>query len=180
MYRFFPRILSIRTDSFRVFSVYVQIHSAYSENAPKEFWIIGIELFSFQLLKEYYFKKSMYFCNWTEDLKGIINYLALAWQNNFFPRILIIRGMTFIFEYLGEFEFIFENNVGSWSGYQELAFDGKKRMSKISCKCTFKVVHNLHFSNMDLYSDLARAIRPPIPRYIYEPSLRSHQFKIAY
>ncbi len=81
----------------------------------------------------------MYVCNWTEDLKGIINYLALAWQNNFFPRILIIRGMTFEFEYLGDFEFKVENNLGSWSGDQELAFDEKKRMSKISCKCTFKL-----------------------------------------
>ncbi len=82
----------------------------------------------------------MYVCNWTEDLKGIVNYLALARQNNFFPRILIIRGMTFEFEYLGDFEFIFENNLGPLSGDQELAFDGKKRMSKISCKCTFKQV----------------------------------------
>jgi hypothetical protein len=81
----------------------------------------------------------MYVCNWTEDLKGIINYLALARQNNFFPRILIIRGMTFEFKYLGDFEFIFENNLGSLSGDQELAFDEKKRMSKISCKCTFKL-----------------------------------------
>ncbi len=55
----------------------------------------------------------MYVCNWTEDLKGIINYLALARQNNFFLRILIIQGMTIEFEYLGEFEFIFENNLGS-------------------------------------------------------------------
>jgi hypothetical protein len=46
----------------------------------------------------------MYVCNWTEDLNGIINYLALARQNNF---------LTFEFEYLGEFEFIFENNLGS-------------------------------------------------------------------
>jgi hypothetical protein len=29
----------------------------------------------------------------------------------FFQRILILRGMTFKFEYLGEFEFIFENNL---------------------------------------------------------------------
>ncbi len=46
--------------------------------------------------------------------------------------------MTFKFEYLSEFEFIFENNLGAWSGAQELAFDDKKQMSKISCKCTFK------------------------------------------
>jgi hypothetical protein len=55
----------------------------------------------------------MYVCNWTKDLKGIINYLALARQNNLLPHILIIRGMTFEFEYLKEFEFIFENNLGS-------------------------------------------------------------------
>jgi hypothetical protein len=30
---------------------------------------------------------------------------------SFFPGILIIGGMTFEFEYLGEFEFIFENNL---------------------------------------------------------------------
>ncbi len=35
--------------------------------------------------------------------------------------------MTFEFEYLGDFEFIFENNLGSWSGDQELAFDEKKK-----------------------------------------------------
>jgi hypothetical protein len=45
--------------------------------------------------------------------------------------------MTFKFEYLGEFEFVFENYLGAWSGAQELAFDEKKRMLKISCKCTF-------------------------------------------
>ncbi len=51
----------------------------------------------------------MYVCNWTENLQGILDYLALARQKNFFPRILIIHGMNFEFEYLGEFEFIFEN-----------------------------------------------------------------------
>jgi hypothetical protein len=65
-------------------------------------------------------------CKWTEELQGMIDYLALAWQNNFFPHILIICGMTFKFEYLGEYEFIFENNLGAWSGAQELAFYEKK------------------------------------------------------
>jgi hypothetical protein len=75
--------------------------------------MFGIESFSLQLLKGYYFKKSMYVCKWTEELQGMIDYLALARPSNFFPRILIIRGMTFKFEYLGEFEFIFENNLGA-------------------------------------------------------------------
>ncbi len=75
--------------------------------------------------------------------------MALAWQNNFFPHILIIRGMTFRFEYLSEFEFIFENNLGAWSWAQELAFDEKKWRSKISCKCTFKqFLIWLHFANI--------------------------------
>ena len=55
----------------------------------------------------------MYVCKWTEELQGMINYLAQARQNNFFSRILVIRGMTFKFEYLGEFEFIFEKNLGA-------------------------------------------------------------------
>jgi hypothetical protein len=63
---------------------------------------------------------------WTDELQGMIDNLAKEWQNNFFPRILIISGMTFKFEYLGEFEFIFENNLGAWSWAQELAFDEKK------------------------------------------------------
>jgi hypothetical protein len=95
--RFIPHILNIRSDSFCVFRECAQI-----------IWILEIELFSSHLLKGYYFQKSMCMCNWTEDLQGIIDYLALAWQNNFFPNILIIRGMTFEFEYLGEFELIFE------------------------------------------------------------------------
>ncbi len=97
-----------------------------------------MELLSLQLLKGYYFKKSMYVCNWTKDLQGIIGYLAIVWQKNFFPRILILHGMTFEFEYLGEFKFIFKYDLGKESGDQELAFHEKKRMSKISCKCTFK------------------------------------------
>jgi hypothetical protein len=39
--------------------------------------------------------------------------------------------MTFEFEYLGELEFLFENNLGSWSGDQELAFDEKKSVKNL-------------------------------------------------
>ncbi len=58
-------------------------------------------------------------------VQGKIAYLALAWQK-VFPRILIIRGMTFEYECLSEFAFILENNVEEESGDQELAFDNKK------------------------------------------------------
>ncbi len=125
MSRSVPCILSIRTDSFRVFSVYEQIHSvcsqykkqlnfvrrftsfrlvfvfvqilsAYShytkryilhifsihtdsfrvfEECAQIILNFGMELFLLQLLKGHYFKKSMYVCNWTKDLQGIIYYL---------------------------------------------------------------------------------------------------------
>jgi hypothetical protein len=88
--------------------------------------MFGIESFSLQLLKVYYFKKKYVCVQVDEELQGMIDYLAQAWQNNFFLRILIIRGMTLKFGYLGEFEFIFENNLGAWSGAQELAFNEKK------------------------------------------------------
>ncbi len=67
-------------------------------------------------------------CDWTID-----NWPQLE-KKNFFPHILIISGMTF--EY-SEFEFKLESNLDEESGDKELAFDEKKRKSKISCKCTF-------------------------------------------
>jgi hypothetical protein len=39
IYRFIPRILSIRTDSFSVFSVYKQIHSAYSQYTNSKIYL---------------------------------------------------------------------------------------------------------------------------------------------
>ncbi len=54
----------------------------------------------------------MYVCKWTKDLQGIIDYIAPAWQQNFFPLILKIGGMTLEFKYLGVLEFILENNLG--------------------------------------------------------------------
>jgi hypothetical protein len=36
-YRFLPHILSICTDSLRIFTIYMHIHSMYWENAPKYF-----------------------------------------------------------------------------------------------------------------------------------------------
>jgi hypothetical protein len=55
----------------------------------------------------------MYVCNRTKDPQGIIDFgSTVALQKYFFPRSLILRGMSFEFECLGEFEFIFENNIG--------------------------------------------------------------------
>ncbi len=47
--------------------------------------------------------------------------------------------MTFLIEYLGEFEFIFETVLGYVSGDQMGSFEAKKTESKISCLGTFKL-----------------------------------------
>jgi hypothetical protein len=52
--------------------------------------------------------------------------------------------MTFKFEYLGGFEFIFESNLQKESGDQEPAFDGKKTEAKNSCKETIIYVMDQH------------------------------------
>ncbi len=149
-YRFVPCILSIQTDSFRLFSVmnrfipctvfsvfqqpnfvwrftsfrvlsvYIHILSADSQfmNISRNLVIsVYVQIQSvyselLQLLKGYYFKLSMYVCNWTNDLQGIIYYLALAGQKNFFSCILVICRLTLLLKYLGNFKFILENNLG--------------------------------------------------------------------
>ncbi len=45
--------------------------------------------------------------------------------------------MTYLIEYLGEFEFIFETVLGYVSGDQMGSFEAKKTESKISCLGTF-------------------------------------------
>ncbi len=46
--------------------------------------------------------------------------------------------MTYLIEYLGEFEFVFETVLGYVSGDQMEYFEAKKTESKISCLGTFK------------------------------------------
>ncbi len=46
--------------------------------------------------------------------------------------------MTYLIEYLGEFEFIFETVLGDVSGDQMGYFEANKTESKISCLGTFK------------------------------------------
>jgi hypothetical protein len=46
--------------------------------------------------------------------------------------------MTYLIEYLGKFEFIFETVFGYVSGDEQGSFEAKKTESKISCLGTFK------------------------------------------
>jgi hypothetical protein len=48
--------------------------------------------------------------------------------------------VTYLIEYLGVFEFIFETVLGYVSGDQLGSFEAKKRESKISCLGTFKIL----------------------------------------
>ncbi len=49
-----------------------------------------------------------------------------------------MRIVTYLIEYIGEFEFIFETILDYESGDQMGSFDVKKPPSKISCLGTFK------------------------------------------
>ncbi len=51
--------------------------------------------------------------------------------------------MTYLIEYLGEFEFIFETVVDYVSGDQMGSFETKKTESKISCLGTFKLKNSM-------------------------------------
>ncbi len=51
--------------------------------------------------------------------------------------------MTYLIEYLGDFEFIFETVLGYVSGDQMGYFEAKITESKISCLGTFKERDNL-------------------------------------
>ncbi len=53
--------------------------------------------------------------------------------------------MTYLIEYLGEFEFIFETVLGYVSGDQMGSFETKKTESKISCLGTFKQIDTKWF-----------------------------------
>jgi hypothetical protein len=89
--------------------------------------MFGIELFSVQLLNGYYFQTNHVYVQM--DRRSTRNNLLFSpnMTTNFFSRILIIRGITFKFEYL---EFIFKYNLGFWSGDQELDFDEKNECRK--------------------------------------------------
>ncbi len=58
--------------------------------------------------------------------------------------------MTYLIEYLGEFEFIFETILDYESRDQMGSFDAKKPPSKISCMGTFKMFDHLLFIRLSL------------------------------
>jgi hypothetical protein len=126
-YRFILLILSIQTDSFCIFSAYVQISSSYLANLPNtkiRKGIIFLTAFKGTLLQN-----SIYVCNWTQDLQRIIKYFALGLKKNsaFYDN----TQMTFKFENLGDFEFVFKNIFRYESGDQEGAFDERKQKLKV-------------------------------------------------
>ncbi len=62
---------------------------------------------------------------------------AYAQSKKYTKRWLSLRRVTYLIEYLGEFEFIFEIILDYESGDQMGSFDAKKPSSKISCLGTF-------------------------------------------
>ncbi len=64
--------------------------------------------------------------------------LSIRLEQKYAKRLLSLRIATYLIEYLGEFEFIFETVSGYVSGDQMGSFEAKKTKSKISCLGTFK------------------------------------------
>jgi hypothetical protein len=64
---------------------------------------------------------------------------AYAESKKYAKRCLSLRIVTYLIEYLGEFEFIFGTVLGNVSGDQMGYFEGKKTESKISRLGTFKM-----------------------------------------
>jgi hypothetical protein len=75
------------------------------------------------------------------------------------------RGISFEFEYLGEFEFVFETALGYESRGRETCFDEKNCMQKISRYCPFKGM--VSRDNLTLFCIFLRA---PVSR----PKMFSH------
>jgi hypothetical protein len=61
-------------------------------------------------------------------------------------RTLSLRIVTYLIEYLGEFEFIFKIILDYKSGDQMGSFDAKNPPSKISCLGTLKYIFEEPFS----------------------------------
>jgi hypothetical protein len=83
----------------------------------------------------------MYVCKWTEELQGMIDYLALAWQNNFFSAYSDNTRNDFQIGISRQIQiYIRKQFRGLIRGPGACFWWKKKPTSKISCKCTFKVV----------------------------------------
>ncbi len=82
-------------------------------------------------------KKDHELINWITDQPETTKILYLRFREIFAKRWLSIRITTYLIEYLGEFEFIFETILDYESVDQMGPFEAKKKKSKISCLGTF-------------------------------------------
>ncbi len=73
--------------------------------------------------------------SWTSSQTETTSYNVPTRKKNFFPRIWILRRMTFEFEYLGEFTFKFENfldpETGSQTGWIDEKNWGRKSRASV-------------------------------------------------
>ncbi len=92
----------IWTDSFNVFSLFIQIHSVNSANGLKEVWIFWMEVLSSQVLKGHYLKKKLHIC--AAGPTRISWLFCSGLTKKVFLRVPIIRGIIFKLEQIGEFK----------------------------------------------------------------------------
>jgi hypothetical protein len=88
---------------------------------------------------------------------------AYGWSKKYVKHWLSLRIVTYLIEYLGEFEFICETILDHESGDQMGSFDAKKPPSKISCLGTFKFKTFLQtYCAVDAYCILISSSSPPV------------------
>ncbi len=77
--------------------------------------------------------------------------------------------MTYLIEYLGEFEFIFKTILDYESGDQMGSYDAKKPPSKISCLGTFKLPYFIrkHLFKIVVFADLQQGKCKPHPPSLF-------------
>ncbi len=85
-------------------------------------------------------------------------------------RTLSMRRVTYLIEYLGEFEFIFETILDYESGDQLGSFDAKNPPSKISCLGTFL---NLQFLAIIFLQSL-------VSTFAYHCSTKFNEFSVTH
>jgi hypothetical protein len=141
IYRFVPHILSIQTDSFRIFSVHGRFHSAFSQFSNR--FILRIPSIcadSFSLFREC----TQIISNIQNGIifftafKGILLQKTVCMcatgpkTHKKYSIIWLQLNKKILSAYLGEFEFIFENHLGYKSEDQERAFYEKINTSRKS------------------------------------------------
>jgi hypothetical protein len=98
-------------SSFCIFSVYIKVHSAYSEKTLKKFKK-NVSSTAWCSLKRYITLKHGERLNyWPENQPGTNSHIVLDGQKKMVSQILIIHRISYKVEYLSKFESMFKADL---------------------------------------------------------------------